>query len=453
MNNVFRKNGDIGGIRLKKLSIIFTLLLTMFAITMSSFQAEASNDMKAEAKTAVSGSLVIVGGALSSDNEAVYNKYLTLARQYKGKSLKDVQIAIIPAASAAPAESADAYKDDFIRYGVPEKNIYTAPIALIDDPSTPDVDESTWKDNGNSEEIAKKLEEFDAIWFVGGDQLRHIQTLVKADGNDTVVLKAIRKIYDHGAVLGGSSAGAAVMSNPMIASGTSVGALNEGVHILKNNDQDMGDDQLFLTTGLGFFTHGIVDQHFLERGRFGRLIVATQSIKSRYGFGIDENSAMVYSRADESIEVVGASGLIIVDLQGAATPKGKRFAINNVTMHYLEKEDRFHLNDGTFELNKAHKTTKGIEYYSKNPIEKNIFGPQVLKKVLTEDLIDNEATKAEALWFDMEDDKKGSGFRFIFRKADQTEGFWGRIDKVGSYSVLNAKMDIEPISIKISSDK
>ena len=323
----------------------------------------------------------------------------------------------------------------------------------MDDPLTKEVDESTWKNNGNNTEIAKKIEEFDAIWFVGGDQLRHIKTLVTADGKDTVVLQAIRKIYENGAVLGGSSAGAAVMSNPMIASGTSVGALTEGVHILKNFDQDTGDDQLFLTTGLGFFTHGIVDQHFLERGRFGRLLVATQYNKTRYGFGIDENSAMVYTGADDSIEVVGASGLLIVDLQGSTTPKGKRFAMNNVTMHYLEKGDRFNVNDGTFTLNKLHETTKGIEYYSKNPIAKDIFGTQVLKKVLTEDLIDNEATKAEALWFDMDDEKKGNGFRFTFRKTNKTEGFWGRIDKVGSYSALNVQMDVEPISIKISIDK
>lgn len=438
---------------LRKLPIIFVLVLTMFSITMYSFQAGATENKNSLSKTSGKGSLVIVGGALSSDNEAVYNKYLTLAQQYKGKSLNDVKIAIIPAASAAPIESADAYKDDFVRYGVPEKNIYTAPIALMDDPSTKDVDESTWKDNGNSAEIAKELEEFDAVWFVGGDQLRHIKTLVSAEGKDTVVLQAIRKIYENGAVLGGSSAGAAVMSNPMIASGTSVGALNEGVHILKNFDQETGDDQLFLTTGLGFFTHGIVDQHFLERGRFGRLLVASQYNKTRYGFGVDENSAMVYTGADESVEIVGASGLLIVDLQGATTPKGKRFALNNVTMHYLEKGDRFHLNDGTFTLNKLHETTKGIEYYSKNPITKDIFGPQVLKKVLTEDLIDNEATTAEALWFDMEDEKKGTGFRFTFRKTAKTEGFWGRIDKVGSYSALNVQMDVEPISIKISIDK
>ena len=157
--------------------------------------------------------------------------------------------------------------------------------------------------------------------------------------------------------------------------------------------------------------------------------------------------------ADDSIEVVGASGLLIVDLQGASTPKGKRFAMNNVTMHYLEKGDRFNLNDGTFMLNKLHKTTKGIEYYSKNPIATDIFGAQVLKKVLTEDLIDNEAAKAEAIWFDMEDDKKGIGFKFTFRKTDKTEGFWGRIDKVGSYSALNVQMDVEPISIKIQIDK
>ena len=124
----------------------------MFAITCISFQAEATQNSLS--KTA--GSLVIVGGALSSDNEAVYKKFLTLLNNINGKALKDVKIAIIPAASAAPIESADGYKEDFVRYGVPVENIYTAPIALIDDPSTKEVDESTWKDNGNSTEIAKK---------------------------------------------------------------------------------------------------------------------------------------------------------------------------------------------------------------------------------------------------------------------------------------------------------
>ncbi|WP_066310595.1 cyanophycinase [Bacillus sp. FJAT-29814] len=436
---------------MRKLSIIFVVVLTIFALTVSSFDVEAIENSNNASK--IAGSLVIVGGALDTDNEAVYKKYLTLAQQYQGKSLKDIKIAIIPAGSAEPIGSANAYKDDFIQYGVSEANVYTAPIAVIDDPSTKEVDESTWKDNGNSTEIAKNIEEADAIWFVGGDQLRHVKTLVTQDGKDTVVLQAIRKIYENGAVLGGSSAGAAIMSNPMIANGTSVSALTEGVHLLENFDQDIDNDQLFLTTGFGFFPHGIVDQHFLQRGRFGRLLVATQYNKTRYGFGIDENSALVYYGADDSIEVVGESGLLIVDLKEATTPKGKRFAMNNVTMHYLEKGDRFNVTAGTFELNKKHETTKGIEYYSKNPMATDIFGAKVLKKVLTEDLIDNEAKKAEAIWFDMEDEKKGIGFKFTFRKTDKTEGFWGRIDKVGSYAALNVQMDVEPITIKIQIDK
>jgi cyanophycinase len=444
-------NKKLEGLRLRKLSIIFVLVLTMFAITVSSFDVKATEINNNVSKNA--GSLVIVGGALDTDNEAVYKKYLTLAQQYKGKSLQDIKIAIIPASSAEPIGSANAYKDDFIQYGVTAANVYTAPIAVIDDPSTKEVDESTWKNNGNSTEIAQNIEEVDAIWFVGGDQLRHVRTLVTPDGKDTVVLKAIRKIYEKGAVLGGSSAGAAIMGNPMIANGTSVSALTEGVHLLKDFEQEIDNDQLFLTTGFGFFPHGIVDQHFLQRGRFGRLLVATQYTKTRYGFGIDENSAMVYHGADDSIEVVGESGLLIVDLQGATTPKGKRFAMNNVTMHYLEKGDRFNVIAGTFDLNKKHETTKGIEYYSKNPMATDIFGAQVLKKVLTEDLIDNEAQKAEAIWFDMEDDKKGIGFKFTFRKTNKTEGFWGRIDKVGSYAALHVQMDVEPITIKIQIDK
>lgn len=431
---------------MRNLSIIIGLVLTIFAITVSSFDVNANENASNAA-----GSLVIVGGALDTENEVVYEKFLTLAEQYKGKDRKDVKIAIIPAANASPVNSGKAWTEDFVNYGVPAENIYVAPIAMTDDSST-EEDESTWKDNGNSPEIAQKIEEVDAVWFVGGDQLRHVKTLVQPNGEDTVVLEAIRNLYENGAVIGGSSAGAAIMSQPMIAGGTSTSALLDGAHF-KDIDEDMNGNQLYLTKGFGFFPHGVVDQHFLERGRFGRLIVSTHDNQSRYGFGIDEDSAMIYYGADDSIEVVGESGLIIVDLEDAQAPKGKRFALNNITMHYLEKGDRFNLTTETFDLHERHVTTKGIEYYSKNPIATDLFGPQKLKTLLTEDLVDNEADVAEAVWFDMENDKRGIGFKFTFSKTDQTEGFWGRINGVSSYSALHVKLDIEPIRVQFLPDK
>ncbi|MFP3491106.1 hypothetical protein R0K20_26360, partial [Staphylococcus sp. SIMBA_130] len=73
-------------------------------------------------------------------------------------------------ASATPIESASSYKADFVRFGVSEENIDILPIAVSDDPST-EEDESKWNNGAYSEDLADKVNKYDAIWFVGGNQL------------------------------------------------------------------------------------------------------------------------------------------------------------------------------------------------------------------------------------------------------------------------------------------
>ncbi|RSK27179.1 cyanophycinase [Bacillus sp. HMF5848] len=398
------------------------------------------------------GALVIVGGALDPNNEEIYDAFLNLAMEYRETTLDTVKIAIVPTASASPYSSANSYKQDFVHYGVQEDHITILPIAVSDDDDTEDIDESLWADNGMSEELASTISDYDAVWFVGGNQLLYTETLLTDLGEDGPVLREIRSIYESGAVLGGSSAGAAIMSDTMIGAGTSLGALNDGVTYTDNYD-DPKDNRVFLTQGLGFFDVGVVDQHFIERGRFGRLIVAASHEQDELAFGVDENTAMVVRNADKTITAIGESGVMIFDFENAIKEKDTRFSMSDIKVSYIEKGDVFHLDTKTFDIIENRDTTKGYEYYTPNPMTTDIFVAGALPKVLTYDLVDNEAKEAKALGFEMKNDVQGNGFIFTFRETDETEGYWGKIDGVETYAALNVMMDISPMDIKLSFKK
>ncbi|MDP4549415.1 cyanophycinase [Alkalihalobacillus macyae] len=408
-------------------------------------QSESNATQAGEAK----GSLVIVGGALSSDNTDVYESFLSLAQKFRNKSKEDVKIGIMPTASSQPFQSASSYRNDFISYGASEENIDIIPIAVSDDPST-EEDESKWVDGAYNKNLAKKMEEYDAIWFVGGNQLDYTSTLL-IDGEDTPVLASIKESYKRGAVLGGSSAGAAIMSDPMIGAGTSLGALNEGV-TYKDNYGNEDDNRVFLTKGLGFFENGMVDQHFVKRGRFGRLIVGAWDAGNEMAYGIDENTAMVIRNENKSIEVVGESGLVIVDLSKAKKTKDFPAAMKGVSISYIEKGDRYFWDTKKYMITED-KPVIETSYYPASSVNTAIFGEDALKQVLTYDLVDSKSNQAIGLAYELTSEKKGKGFKLVFSQTKDTKGYWGKIDGVESYAAINVSLDLNPMKIKLKEDK
>ncbi|MCA0173123.1 cyanophycinase [Bacillus sp. RAR_GA_16] len=423
---------------------LFTVLLLGTVLITQEMDVETNAADKQE-----KGSLVIVGGALSPDNAEVYDAFLSLAMDYRNKPKEEVKIGIMPTASATPVQSATSYKEDFIRYGADEENIEILPIAVSDDPST-EEDEAKWKDGANDEKLAEQVKKYDAIWFVGGNQLDYTDTLL-ANGKDTPVLASIRENYSNGAVLGGSSAGAAVMSDPMIGAGTSIGALNQGV-TNEDNYGDAEDNRVFLTDGLGFFEAGMVDQHFVKRGRFGRLIVGAWDAGNEMGYGIDENSAMIVHNDNQSIEVIGESGLVIVDLSNAKKTKEYPTAMKDVTISYIEKGDLYFWDSKTYQITED-KPLIEQPYYPESTTNTGVFGEDALKQVLTYDLVDSDSDEAVGLAYELTDEKKGEGFKLVFSEVDQTRGYWGKIDGVESYAAINVSLDIIPMEIKLKVDK
>lgn len=153
--------------------------------------------------------------------------------------------------------------------------------------------------------LVARVAAFGSVYFTGGDQAKIVATLAP-DGVETPVLAAIRAAQRAGGLVAGSSAGAAMMSQPMILGGTSIESVVHG----RVTDPDRPG--LLLGEGLGFFPFGIVDQHFIKRGRLGRLVVAMDGAGVRRGFGVDENTALLVE--GRTARVVGEYGVMLVDM-------------------------------------------------------------------------------------------------------------------------------------------
>lgn len=400
------------------------------------------------AEEAPKGSLVIIGGGLSPNNHAVFDTFIQL-----GGGKENIRLAIIPAASITPVQSGESHARDFINHGIPKEHIKIFPVAIVDDPSTTDINEASWAENAKDLQLVEEIRKYNAVFFVGGDQDRYRQTFIDPDGNDLPLLTAIREIYRNGGVIGGTSAGAAIMSDPMLISGNPTETIISGIIYQFPPSGPDPEKQTRLTKGFGLFTTGIVDQHFIKRGRIGRLIPAvlyTRKQKTHsLGFGIDEDTALVYR--DKTVSAAGTSGIIIVDTANAEvieTPPGPK--IKNIILHYLENGDSFNTETGKFTINPVRKKIeKGKEYYENYPLDTNILGKDAVKELLTTGLIDNKKQKAEGLSFTLLPDGTGTGMHMIFSKNETTSGYYAEIDEVETFSVLNVTFECFPISVSV----
>lgn len=395
------------------------------------------------------GSLVIIGGALSPDNKAVYNRFIEL-----GGGKENIRIAVIPAAGEKPVQSGQACVRDFIRHGIPESHIKVFPLAVKDDPSTPEVNEAQWAKNGSNKVLAAEILQYGAVFFVGGDQARYRETLMDAEGGDLPLLSSIREIYRKGGVISGTSAGAAIMSDPMIIGGSAPEAITSGVCFQEFPLGPEPEKKVWLTKGFGFFDRGIIDQHFLKRGRTGRLITTLlycrKQKKYSIGFGVDEDTAIVYK--DHTIEVIGRSGLLIIDTSGAVVeetkygPKAK-----NIILHYLASGDSLNLETWAFHIAAGRKIVKkGDEYYETYPLDTNIFGKDAIKDILTAGLIDNRRDVSEGLSFTLDEEGNGIGMRLIFKKTGKTLGYYGKVNGKETYSALHVALECFPVTVRVT---
>jgi cyanophycinase len=392
------------------------------------------------------GSLVIVGGGLEADNKSIFNQLIELSG-----GIEKATFAVIPSASGVATQTFVYFSKELISYGVKPENIHLIPIAMADDDSTTNIDESTWSNNGNDPKLAEIVRSCSCVWFSGGDQLRTMKTLLRPDGSKTPVLKAVWEVFESGGVIGGTSAGAAIMSEPMIGGGNSMGALTHGVVSSYSGDDFPDSDGVLLTHGLGFFPLGIVDQHFNTRARLARLVVAMMDDKKsvKLGFGVDENTALIYNGKQKILKVAGTAGVTIVNISEASISHVQSLPqIENLQISYMENGDEYDIVSGKIIPAAGKKSTIGNEYYNiSNPLQTGMFSGSATNfhNLVTINLMDNKAVdKVQNINFT----GKETGFLVTLSKTPQSKGFYtDKPSGTDSYTVIGVRMDILPVTI------
>lgn len=210
----------------------------------------------------------------------------------------------------------------------------------------------------------------DAIFFNGGDQSLTYKAFKNNDGSDTPELAQIRSMLSKGElVLAGTSAGTAVMAGGsylgadtvMISNGQSPQALYQGAFAAtppltgceKDNSCGTGMDENSLTYqakgGLGLFPWGVLDTHFSERGRQGRLLTLVAQTKNTFGFGVDEATALLVGFDKKSPDTIrfavsGAEGVYVAQRVAESTVEPSKLMA--MQSHYFTNGDSFSLQKG-----------------------------------------------------------------------------------------------------------
>ncbi|MEO1404618.1 MAG: cyanophycinase [Cyanobacteria bacterium J06635_1] len=299
-----------------------------------------------QAPTAFAGSLVLTGGSWAFPGSGgieedygilIYEEIVDLAG-----GIDNAKIGIISTASSNPERSAGFYLEDFdILYGD------AADVEWI--PITQDTCGDFKNDSDSA--IATQIRDRNSFIFTGGDQSFITDCFFNEDPiaetrTDTALIKALQEQFDDGAVIAGTSAGTAVQPvEPMITNGETYEALRDGPMSFVGSPPF--DNTLYYNPlgGLGFFEYGLIDSHFSERGRQGRLIRLASDLGVETTYGVDENTALVVTEVgtpEVSFEVLGQGGVFISDISEAKVgEKNGYWTIEDVSATYLTDGDKF----------------------------------------------------------------------------------------------------------------
>lgn len=379
---------------------------------------------------AIAGYAVPIGGGLKGNNEEVWARLVHLAG---GKGAK---FAVFGLASEDPEGSA--------RQAITELERRGAVCTYI--PVSPQIKGLDLAKAVRDPLFIEQVSASTGVFFTGGAQERIVDTL-QPGGKTTPLLDAVRGVQQRGGVVAGTSAGAAIMSAVMFRDAPEVLDVMKGkLRFGKEFDR-----------GLGFASAGVlVDQHFLRRGRIGRLIPLMRAQGYQFGLGVEENSAAIF-HGDE-IEVMGAKGALLIDLSAAVSdPKLKEFNLRNARLSFLDRGDRYNIRTRTVLPSSSKLAAQKLDpntpdykpSYSHDPFYLDMFGDNIIANAMLF-LIDSDKTEVRGLAFDARpaaSDPKGKlGFLFRLYKDADSLG-WYSEDSVDeeNYTVINLHLDIGPV--------
>jgi cyanophycinase len=255
------------------------------------------------------GTVIVIGGAEDKVRDRVIlERFVGLAGGSRAV------IAVISTASSFGPLAAERYRELFLDLGAHDVH----PIG------------AQTRAEANDPAVAAVLDDATGIFMTGGNQLRLSSTI-----GGTVLARAILDRHRAGAVVAGTSAGASAMSTHMIAFGSSGSTPKQRMATV--------------AAGIGVLPNVIVDQHFQQRNRIGRLLALVAQNPALLGLGIDEDTAGIVG-PDGILEVIGRGSVTIVDGSESETDawevRGHRpLMISNVVLHSLPAGHRFDLHD------------------------------------------------------------------------------------------------------------
>lgn len=376
------------------------------------------------------GTAVAIGGGLKPGNRAVWERLVALAG---GQGARFV---VLGTASENPLGSAKEAAALLEKHGARAAVLPVSPL-LKDAPVAEAVRDP------------KLLAEVDAaggVFFTGGAQDRIVDSLVPG-GRDSPLMTAIRRLQQRGGVVAGTSAGAAIMSELMFRDAPNVLAVLRG---RMRAGQEIGP-------GLGFGGPDLfVDQHFLKRGRFGRMIPVMQAHGYTLGLGVEEDSAALL-RGDE-IEMI-AGKAVLVDLAPAVAARvGGAFGLQGAQLSLLEAGDRYvrsrrELRPSAEKLagQRLDPAAPGYKpYYTEAPFYADMLAEGVLGTAMAL-LIDGSFDAVEGLAFDprpaADDPLAALGFAIRLYKGPGSVGWYSEASGGEDYTVHRLRLDIRPVRI------
>jgi cyanophycinase len=275
---------------------------------------------------------MICGGGMRDDNTLVYGRFVQLAGE-------GATIGVVPTATGVDPPGA-ATLELLQRHALPSQRVVLLPLTRLDE------------ENAQRFDVAEQVRACRGLWFVGGDQSRitavfrprTTKGVVTSDPRsgvtDSPAYRATLDVLRRGGVIGGTSAGAAMMSDPMLTGGTTENALRYGA--AWTNDVQDGQG-VGLAPGMGYFPYGLIDQHFLERGRLGRLLVAMHGAGVRRAWGVRENGCLEVDLGTGKMRALGPYSVVAIDLGRHRPPDPS--LIPNVELMRSEYWERAQLGD------------------------------------------------------------------------------------------------------------
>ncbi len=288
------------------------------------------------------GKLIIIGGSVDKGSYSATPESLPKSLKFfeKGilkrmidESVKNnlSRIEIITTASSIPVEVGAEYIEAF-------KHLNVLNTAVLD---------VRTREEANDPKNIERLKNADVVMFTGGDQLR----LTSIFGGTAFHHLLLDRYENENFIISGTSAGAAASSNNMIYQGSSQEALLKG--------------EVKITGGLGFINNVIIDTHFVQRGRIGRLMYACASNPINLGIGLGEDTGLLITNGN-NMEAIGSGLVILVDATNMRNTNitdaemGEPVSIDNLTVHAISYGDNFDLKTKRLTLNTIKKKAEGV---------------------------------------------------------------------------------------------